>query len=59
MNQPAQRIARYEDLFDLPYHIIGEIIHGQLITQSRPAPKYARFKIHLNHCHERFLDNQW
>jgi len=41
MNQPAQRLATYEDLFDLPDHLIGEIIHGQLITQPRPAPKHA------------------
>jgi Uma2 family endonuclease len=41
MNQPAQRFATYADLFDLPAHVIGEIIHGQLITQPRPAPKHA------------------
>ncbi len=42
MNQPAYRFAVYEDLFDLPEHVIGEILHGQLITQPRPAPKHAR-----------------
>src|SRR5512139_2667429 len=41
MNQPAQRVATYEDLFDLPEHVIGEIIDGQLITQPRPAPKQS------------------
>ncbi|MGR9053484.1 MAG: Uma2 family endonuclease [Gammaproteobacteria bacterium] len=41
MNQPVQRFATYEDLFDLPDNVIGEIIHGQLITQPRPAPKHA------------------
>jgi Uma2 family endonuclease len=41
MTQPAQRYATYADLFDLPEHVIGEIIHGQLITQPRPAPKHA------------------
>ncbi|MGR9052030.1 MAG: Uma2 family endonuclease [Gammaproteobacteria bacterium] len=41
MNQPAERFAVYEDLFDLPDHVIGEILHGQLITQPRPAPKHA------------------
>jgi Uma2 family endonuclease len=41
MNQPAQRIATYADLFELPDNVIGEIIHGQLITQPRPAPKHA------------------
>ena len=42
MNQPAYRLASYSDLFDLPDHIIGEIINGQLITQPRPAPRHAR-----------------
>jgi len=41
MPLPAQRLATYTDLFDLPDHVIGEIIHGQLITQPRPAPKHA------------------
>ncbi|PKM37820.1 MAG: hypothetical protein CVV06_03810 [Gammaproteobacteria bacterium HGW-Gammaproteobacteria-10] len=41
MNQPALREATYEDLFDLPEHIIGEIINGQLMTQPRPAPRHA------------------
>jgi Uma2 family endonuclease len=42
MSQPAYRFATYEDLFDLPEHVIGEILHGQLITQPRPGPKHAR-----------------
>lgn len=37
MSRPAERVATYEDLLDLPDHVIGEILHGQLITQSRPA----------------------
>ena len=41
MNQPATRDATYEDLFDLPDHVIGEILHGQLVTQPRPAPRHA------------------
>jgi Uma2 family endonuclease len=42
MSAPAQRFATYADLFDLPEHLIGEILHGQLITQPRPAPRHAR-----------------
>lgn len=42
MSRPAERLATYEDLFDLPDHVIGEILHGRLITQPRPAPKHAR-----------------
>jgi Uma2 family endonuclease len=41
MPATAHKFATYEDLFDLPEHIIGEIIHGQLVTQPRPAPKHA------------------
>jgi Uma2 family endonuclease len=41
MSATAQKFATYEDLFDLPAHIVGEIIHGQLITHPRPAPKQA------------------
>ncbi|MGH8551452.1 MAG: Uma2 family endonuclease [Methylococcales bacterium] len=42
MNQPAPRLATYQDLFDLPDYVIGEILNGQLITQPRPAPRHAR-----------------
>jgi Uma2 family endonuclease len=42
MNRPAQRLAEYRDLFDLPENMIGEILHGQLVTQPRPAPRHAR-----------------
>lgn len=42
MSCPAERDARYEDLFGLPDNLIGEILYGQIITQPRPAPKHAR-----------------
>jgi Uma2 family endonuclease len=42
MTQTAYHLATYEDLFDLPDNLIGEILHGQLITQPRPAPRHAR-----------------
>lgn len=41
MTATAHKFAAYEDLFDLPENIIGQIIHGQLITQPRPAPKHS------------------
>lgn len=41
MNTVAYRPAKYEDLFDLPDNIVGEIIHGPLITHPRPAPRQA------------------
>ncbi len=42
MTDPARKLATYEDLFDLPENLIGEIINGRLITQPRPAPRHAR-----------------
>lgn len=42
MSEPAKRQATYADLLDLPDNLVGEILHGQLHTQPRPAPKHAR-----------------
>jgi Uma2 family endonuclease len=39
---PARSRAIYDDLRSLPAHVIGEIIHGTLVTQPRPAAPYAR-----------------
>lgn len=41
MGLVADRPARYEDLFDLPEHLVGEILNGRLVTHPRPAPKHA------------------
>jgi len=41
MSRPAERLATYEDLFDLPKNLVGEIIDGRLETHPRPAPKHA------------------
>lgn len=41
MNDPANSIASYNDILDLPEHLVGEIIGGQLYTSPRPAPKHA------------------
>jgi Uma2 family endonuclease len=42
MGLPAERFATYEDVFDLPETLVGEIINGRLVTHPRPAPKHAR-----------------
>jgi len=42
MGLPAERFATYEDLFDLPENLVGEIINGRVVTHPRPAPKHAR-----------------
>ncbi len=41
MSQPAQRPARYEDLFDLPDNVVGEIVNGELHVSPRPASPHA------------------
>jgi Uma2 family endonuclease len=35
-------VATYQDLFDLPENLVGEIVDGRLVTHPRPAPKHAR-----------------
>ncbi len=42
MPQPAKKAASYEDLFNLPDNVVGEILGGELHTHPRPAPKHAR-----------------
>ncbi len=42
MSLPQLKPATYQDLSDLPEHLVGEIIHGSLHTQPRPAPRHAR-----------------
>ena len=39
---PLEKPATYQDLFDLPPNLVGEIVHGMLHTHPRPAPKHAR-----------------
>ena len=41
MTSPAERTASYEDIIALPENLVGEILHGQLHTHPRPAPKHA------------------
>ncbi|MGH8643188.1 MAG: Uma2 family endonuclease [Gammaproteobacteria bacterium] len=41
MSTPAERDATYEDLCKVPDHLLAQIIHGQLITLPRPAPRHA------------------
>ncbi len=42
MGLAVRQPARYEDLFALPEHLVGEILNGRLITHPRPAPRHAR-----------------
>ena len=42
MGEPARKRATYEDLFDLPEYVNGEIIDGELYVSPRPAARHAR-----------------
>lgn len=42
MADPAIRRATYEDLRDVPDHLVAELISGQLVTSPRPAPAHTR-----------------
>lgn len=43
MVKPAnKKVSSYQDLFDLPDNLVGEILGGVLVTHPRPAPKHAR-----------------
>ena len=42
MTELAARGATYEDLLQVPAHLVAEIIHEQLLTHPRPAPRHAR-----------------
>ncbi len=41
MSNTAIKLVVYEDILQLPEHIIGEIINGRIETHPRPASKHA------------------
>jgi Uma2 family endonuclease len=41
MTGTAIKLATYEDILQLPEHLVGEIINGRLETHPRPSPKHA------------------
>jgi len=42
MALPLLKPASYQDIIDLPEHLVGEIIDGELYVQPRPAPRHAQ-----------------
>jgi Uma2 family endonuclease len=42
MIDPAEHRATYQDLLQVPEHLVAEIIDGRLVTHPRPAPKHLR-----------------
>ena len=41
MAEPARTKATYEDLYDLPANVTGEILNGELIVTPRPSRKHV------------------
>jgi hypothetical protein len=41
MGESATRHATYDDLRQVPEHLVAEIIHGMVHTHPRPAPRHA------------------
>lgn len=39
---PSPTPATYQDIIDLPEHLVGEIVDGELIVSPRPTPRHAR-----------------
>jgi Uma2 family endonuclease len=39
---PAGKRPTYRDIEELPPHVVGEIIAGELVVSPRPAPRHAR-----------------
>ncbi|HEX8617557.1 MAG TPA: Uma2 family endonuclease [Thermoanaerobaculia bacterium] len=42
MTKPAKRPATYDDLLEVPDHLVAEIIDGELYTSPRPASPHVR-----------------
>ncbi len=41
MANPAQKIATYEDVLQVPPNLVAELMNGRLYTHPRPSPKHA------------------
>lgn len=41
MSEPAKKKATYDDLYDIPDNMTGEIISGELIVTPRPSRKHT------------------
>ncbi len=42
MGEAAFQQATYEDLLQVPEHLVAEILNGKLHTHPRPSPRHAR-----------------
>jgi Uma2 family endonuclease len=59
MSETAKRKATYDDLYDVPDNMTGEIINGDLIVTPRPSAEHAMASSYLGaevippYCHGR------
>jgi len=42
MAKPTECQMAYEDLLQVPAHLVAEIVSGRLVTHPRPAPGHLR-----------------
>lgn len=42
MGEAAEKKATYEDLYNIPENMVGEIVDGELHTMPRPSPRHAK-----------------
>jgi Uma2 family endonuclease len=45
---PLGRRATYDDLLEIPDHVVSEILDGELFTSPRPAPRHAHAQMNLS-----------
>lgn len=48
MSFTAERLATYDDLLQVPNHLVAEILNGRLVTHPRPAPPHALVSTYLS-----------
>jgi Uma2 family endonuclease len=59
MSEPAKKKANYDDLFNIPENMTGEIINGELVVTPRPSKGHALASSYLGgevippYCHGR------
>jgi Uma2 family endonuclease len=56
MSELAKKMATYDDLYDIPDNMVGEIINGELIASPRPAPRHQRATTVLSNIIGPFYD---
>jgi Uma2 family endonuclease len=48
MSEPMRRVATYDNLLQVPEHLVAEIIDGELVISPRPSARHAAVATSLN-----------